>query len=207
MSYRATPLITGGNAIAITPANVITNAIQPLQISANIATVSSLGVVKIGANLTIAADGTLSANVGSGGGGSGNITVGTWTPILDTTGIGVYVIAIRYATYSKIGQQVNCYFDFTVTSITGGTNPDTLFITGLPFTSNTSLLGNVGSLYTSYITGVSVGGYAGTITGTVPAASTQVNLWDTNNVSTGLKQESVKALSQLIGTITYLSAT
>ena len=166
-----------------------------------IASNTSTGIVQAGNNISIDASGVISTT------GGGSATIGTWTPFLDTTGVGVYVIVNRYATYSKIGQQVTCYFDFSVTSITGGYTSDTLILTGLPFTSATSLLGSVGSLYTSFISGVSGGGYSGTITGTVPSASTQVNLWEMNGVSTGLKQESVKALSIIAGTITYISAT
>ena len=165
-----------------------------------IATTSSVGLVQAGNNISIDANGVISTT------GGGSVTTGTWTPFLDTTGQGVYVIVNRYATYSKIGQQVTCYFDFSVTSLSGGSNSNTLFISGLPFTSDTTTLGSVGSLYCSYIFGVSGGSYAGTITGTVPSASTKVNLWETDGVSIGLKQESVKALSILAGTITYISA-
>jgi len=166
-----------------------------------IATTTSLGLVQAGTNIAIDSAGVISTA------GGDSATIGTWIPVLDTTGIGVYVIVNRYAAYSKIGQQVTCYFDFSVTSISGGSNSDTLFLTGLPFTSNTSLLGSVGSLYTSYISGISRGSFAGTITGTVPSASTQVKLWNTDGTSAALKQESVKALSILAGTITYISAT
>jgi hypothetical protein len=114
---------------------------------------------------------------------------------------------VKYAAYSKIGQQVTCYFDISVTSITGGSNSDTVIITGLPFVSASTTVGYVGSLYTSYIAGVSGGSYNGPITGTVGSSTSSVVLWDTSNVSTRLKQESFKLASEIAGTIQYLSAT
>jgi hypothetical protein len=122
-----------------------------------------------------------------------------------SSGVGVFVLVTKLARYSRIGSQVTCYFDLVLSSVTGGSNSDTLTLTGLPFVSAVSTLGYVGSLFTSLVLGVSGGGYAVTITGSVPASSSTVTLWNTNSVSTALKQDSFKVNSEISGIISYLA--
>ena len=164
-----------------------------------IANSTDLGVVSAGTNITIT-----NGVVSSAGGSSA--TTGTWTPFVDTTGSGVYAVLVKYATYSKIGQQVTCYFDISVTSLSGGSNSDYVIITGLPFVSATTVAGYVGSLYTSYIANISGGTFAGPVTGTISSSTSTVVLWDTSGTSTRLKQECFKLNSEIAGTIQYLSA-
>jgi hypothetical protein len=178
-----------------------------------IATTTSVGLIQVGANLSITANGILSANVS---GSSGNITVGTWTPALTTNGSGTIGITLKNARYSKIGQQVNCMFDIKVISITGGSNHDAVILSGLPVTS---VAGNgyVGGVNVNYFTNLSTINYF--ISGSVNNNANTAPLWsspvitDLKSISDltsygqiALNQNDLQTNTELSGTITYLSA-
>jgi hypothetical protein len=180
------------------------------------ATTTTWGVIQVGANLSITADGILSANVGSSSGG-GNITIGTWTPTLTTNGAGTIGVTVKNARYSKSGQQVICMFDIQVSSITGGADHDAVLLGGLPVTSITGN-GYVGGVDINYFTNLATVNYF--VSGSVKSNGTTAPLWsspvisDTKTLNSltsygqaALNQSDLQTSSELSGTITYLSAT
>jgi len=179
------------------------------------ATTTTWGVIQVGANLSVTADGILSANVGSSSGG-GNSTIGTWTPTLTTNGSGTIGITVKNARYSKTGQQVNCMFDIQVSSISGGDDRDAVLLGGLPVTSITGN-GYVGGVDINYFTNLATVNYF--VSGSVKSNGTTAPLWsspvitDTKSLSSllsygqvALNQGDIQTNSELSGTITYLSA-
>jgi hypothetical protein len=172
-------------------------------LDAEIATTTTLGVVKIGANISVTPDGTISAN---GGGGGPSYAFGTWTPALVPSPTGSITISTRNAKYTKIGQLVTCTFDIRITAITGGSDKP-IVLTGLPFTSITDT-GSVGSVLISYYKDFDKNvNYLG---GTVISASTSATMWYQQNPGqslTNLVIDDVKVGTILVGTVTYMSAT
>ena len=166
-----------------------------------IANGTELGIVSAGTNITIT-NGVVSS---SGGGGS---TVGTWTPTIAVSTAGTITITTATANYAKMGQQVICYFDITLATRTGGANPNTLTLNGLPFTSIAGT-GVVGSLEVSIFSNLNVN--QSYVTGTVAGSATSVLLYTIHNESSNerLTYADVQAGSsptRFVGTISYLSA-
>jgi len=166
-----------------------------------IANGTELGAVSAGTNITIA-NGVISS---TGGGGA---TVGTWTPTIAVSTAGTITLTVNSANYSKIGQQVICYFDVTVATRAGGANNNTLTMNGLPFTS---IAGTVvaGSLVVTIFANLNIN--ASYITGTVIGSSTSVPLYEIHNAADNsrLTYANVQAgatPTRFVGTITYLSA-
>lgn len=162
---------------------------------------TDLGVVSAGTNITIT-DGVVSS---TGGGGS---TVGTWTPTIAVAVAGTVTLTTATATYAKMGQQVICYFDFTVATKAGGANPNALTLNGLPFTSAAGA-GAQGSLVVSIFQNLNTS--TSYITGTVAGSSTSALLYEIHNAADNsrLTYADVQAgatPTRLVGTITYLSA-
>lgn len=163
---------------------------------------TNLGIVSAGTNINIT-DGVVSS---TGGGGT---TIGTWTPTIAVATAGTITLTTATATYAKTGQQVICYFDFTVATKTGGANPNTLILNGLPFTSIAGT-GIQGSLVVSIFQNLNVS--ASYITGTVAGSSTSALLYEIHNAASNsrLTYSDVQAgatPTRFVGTITYLSAT
>jgi hypothetical protein len=161
-----------------------------------------LGVVQAGSNINIDADGVISTS------GGGSATIGTWTPTIAVSTAGTITITSATASYAKMGQQVICYFDFTVATKAGGANANTLTLNGLPFTSVAGT-GIVGSLVVSVFVNLNIS--ASYITGTVAGSSTSVLLYEIHNddLNSRLTYADVQAgatPTRLIGTITYISA-
>jgi hypothetical protein len=166
-----------------------------------IANGTELGIVSAGTNITIT-NGVVSS---SGGGGS---TVGTWTPTIAVSTAGTITLTTATANYAKIGQQVICYFDITLATRTGGANPNTLTLNGLPFTSIAGT-GVVGSLVVTIFANLNTD--QSYITGTVAGSSTSVPLYTIHNAAdnerlTYADVQVTPAPTRLVGTITYLSA-
>jgi len=203
MAYTRPPAVTrAGQGLKQTPLPP-TQAIAPVVLDAEIATTTTLGVVKIGANISVTPDGTISANGGSGG---PSYAFGTWTPALVPSPTGSITISTRNAKYTKIGQLVTCTFDIRITAITGGSDKP-IVLTGLPFTSITDT-GSVGSVLISYYKDFDKNvNYLG---GTVISASTSATMWYQQNPGqslTNLVIDNVKVGTILVGTVTYMSAT
>ena len=204
MAYTRPPAVTrAGQGLKQTPLPP-TQAIAPVVLDAEIATTTTLGVVKIGANISVTPDGTISANGGGGGGPS--YAFGTWTPALVPSPTGSITISIRNARYAKVGQLVTCTFDIRITAITGGSDKP-IVLTGLPFTSITDT-GSVGSVLISYYKDFDKNvNYLG---GTVISASTSATMWYQQNPGqslTNLVIDDVKVGTILVGTVTYMSQT
>ena len=163
---------------------------------------TDLGVVSAGTNINIT-NGVVSST-----GGGGGTTIGTWTPTIAVANAGTITLTTTSATYAKMGQQVICYFDFTVAAKTGGANPNTLTLNGLPFTSIAGT-GIQGSLIVSIFQNLNIN--ASYITGTVAGSSTSALLYEIHNAADNdrLTYADVQAgvtPTRLVGTITYLSA-
>ena len=161
---------------------------------------TTLGVVSAGTNITINKGVISSTGVDS--------TIGSWTPAIAVSTAGTVTITPSTATYVKIGQQVICYFDFTVATKTGGADSNTLTLNGLPFTSNSGT-GVVGSLVVTIFANLCTN--RSYLSGTVTGSSTSVLLYTINNASSNgrLTYDDIQAGSsptRLVGTITYLSA-
>lgn len=163
------------------------------------ATTTSLGLVQVGANISVDSNGVISTSSGGGGG-----TIGTWIPTITGSG-GTVALTISQSHYSKNGQMVLCTFDFLVSAINTSSN---LTLSGLPFTS-ISGSGYVGSvLFSAYFNLKTPLNFIG---GSVLSSSTSALLWqDTGSSSTTVDNMSGGALqsnSRLIGTVQYISAT
>lgn len=161
---------------------------------------TELGVVSAGTNISIS-DGVVSST----GGGS---TTGTWTPTVSVSTAGTVTLTTATATYSKVGQQVICYFDFIVATRAGGANANTLTLNGLPFTSTTGT-GIVGSLVVTIFTNLNDN--QSYITGTIAGSSTSVLLYTIHNAENNVRLtyadvQAGATPTRLVGTITYLSA-
>jgi len=164
-----------------------------------IATTTSVGLVQAGTNIAIDANGVISTT------GGGSATIGTWTPAITSSTPATITVTAATANYSKIGQQVTCYFDITVTVESGGSGSGTLSLSNLPFTSVAST-GYVGSVIVSYFENAQ--SKETTITGSVISNSTRASLWNAHEVFdiTCLTQEDIQATTRLQGTVIYLSA-
>jgi len=164
-----------------------------------IATTSSVGLVQAGTNISIDAAGVISTT------GGGNATIGTWTPGITSSTPAIITVIATTANYSKIGQQVTCYFDITVTVESGGSGTGTLSLSNLPFTSITST-GYVGSVIISYFGNTQA--KETTITGSVIGNSTRASLWNAHEVYdiSCLIQDDIQATTRLQGAVIYLSA-
>jgi hypothetical protein len=141
----------------------------------------------------------------TGSSGTGGSTVGTWTPAIISSALATITVVATTASYSKIGQQVTCYFDITVTVESGGSGAGAVSLSGLPFTSLASL-GYVGSVIVSYFNNASA--KETTITGSVVGNSTRASLWNAHEVYdiTAFTQEDIQVTTRLQGTVIYLSA-
>lgn len=162
---------------------------------------TELGVVSAGTNITIV-DGVVSS---TGGGGA---SIGTWTPAISVSTAGTITVTIATANYSKIGQQVICYFDITVATKAGGANANTLTLTGLPFTSIAGT-GDVGSGVVSFFLNLATNHTF--LTGTVAGSSVIVPLWTVHQATDMSRLTYADVLAganptRLVGTIAYLSA-
>lgn len=201
MAFKSTPAITSGNAIAISATTA--NKTQSLQISAKIATTTSLGVVQVGSGLSVTPAGVLTA---AGGGGA---TIGTWTPSLVSSQAATITLSTTNANYAKVGQLVICTFDITVLSETGGGAGATITLQGLPFTSIAEVNGGyVGSVYVSYF--VNMDSDTGWLTGSVVNNTTRADMFfsiaNPKSLS-NLTQNDIKNTTRIVGVVTYVSAT
>lgn len=165
------------------------------------ASATNFGIVKIGANINVA-NGVIST---AGGGGA---TIGTWTPTIAVSAAGTITITIASATYAKMGQQVICYFDFTVATKAGGANTNTLTLNGLPFTSIAGS-GNRGSLVVTIF--ANLNNNWSYISGTVAGSTTSVPLFTIHNSADNVRLtyadvQAGATPTRLVGTITYISA-
>jgi hypothetical protein len=162
---------------------------------------TSIGLVQAGSNISIDANGVISTT-SSGGGGS---TVGNWTPTITSSTPATITVTTSTATYSKIGQQVICYFDITISVESGGVGTGALSLSNLPFTSIVSV-GYVGSVIVSYFENAQ--SKETTITGSVISNSTKASLWNAHEVYdiSCLTQEDIQVTTRLQGTVIYLSA-
>jgi hypothetical protein len=199
MSYIRPPVSTiAGQALKQTPAPS-TQALVPVILDAEIATTTTLGVVKVGSGITVQPDGTISS---SGGGAE----IGTWVPQLTGSVSGTIVLNTQNAKYIKTGQGVMCTFDITISSITDGSNSSILTLAGLPYTSIIDT-GYVGSVYFSYFQNMNTNiDYLG---GTVVSNTKTALLWCNTEQSKSmdrLAQNNIKSTARLVGTINYISA-
>lgn len=158
---------------------------------------STFGVVRSGTNINIAS-GVISSTAG------GTTIVGTWTPTISVSTAGTITVLVNTANYSKIGQQITCYFDFTLLTKAGGSNGNTLTLNNLPFTSIAGT-GIVGSLVVSIFQDLKLS--SSYISGTVAGSSTSASLYGIHESKDNLRltYEDVQATTRLVGTITYLS--
>ncbi len=154
------------------------------------------------------ADSTVTGPTGPTGTGGSGATIGIWTPTIAVSTAGTITITTATNNYAKMGQQVICYFDFTLATKAGGANANTLTLNGLPFTSIAGS-GIVGDLVVSVFFNLNIN--ASYITGTVAGSSTSVLLYEIHNAAANsrLTYADVQAgatPTRLVGTITYLSA-
>lgn len=145
---------------------------------------------------------------GSSGTGGGS-TVGTWTPTIAVATAGTITLLVTTANYAKMGQQVICYFDFTVATYTGGSSANLLSLNGLPFASIAGI-GVVGSLVVSVFFNLNVN--QSYITGTIAGSSSSVLLYTIHNAADNVRLtygdlQLTPLPTRFVGTITYLSAT
>lgn len=198
MSYTRPPAVTrAGQGLKQTPVPS-TQAIAPVLLDAEIATTTQLGMIKVGSGLTVTPLGVLSATGGS--------STNTWTPNLVGSVAGTIALTVYTAKYTKTGQQVTCYFDFKINSISGGSSSSKLTLSGLPVASVTGP-GYAGSVLFSYYSNFDKN--INTVTGTVPASSTTATLWYQQNPGQSLgflTQDAIKSNTTLTGIVTYLSA-
>jgi hypothetical protein len=171
-----------------------------------IATTSTVGLVQVGANISIDAAGVISTT--GGGGSDSTSTIGTWTPTIAVALAGTVTLLVETARYAKIGQQVICYFDITVASLSLGANASVLEMGGLPFTSIAGI-GVVGSLVVSVFENLN--NNWSYVSGTVAGGSKSVELYTIHNAAGNQRLTyadiQLKPLpTRLVGTITYLSA-
>ena len=166
------------------------------------ATTSEYGVVQVGSGISVANGVISTANSSSGT----NVIVGTWTPTITSSAVATITVVSTTANYSKIGQQVTCYFDITVAVESGGSPTGEVFLSNLPFTSVASL-GYVGSVIVSYFANTAA--KETTITGSVIGNSTRASLWNAHEVYdiSCFTQDDIQATTRLQGTVIYLSAT
>jgi len=166
------------------------------------ATTSEYGVVQVGSGISVA-NGVISTTNSSSG---TNVIVGTWTPTITSSAVATITVVATTANYSKIGQQVTCYFDITVAVESGGSGTGALSLGNLPFTSIVST-GYVGSVIVSYFENAQ--SKETTITGSVIGNSTRASLWNAHEVFdiTCLTQDDIQITTRLQGTVIYLSAT
>jgi len=159
---------------------------------------SDLGIVSAGNNVTIT-NGVISAT------GGGGVTVGTWTPTITSSAVAIITVTTATGNYSKIGQQVICYFDITITVESGGSGTGALSLSGLPFTSIAGT-GYVGSVIVSYFNNTQ--SKETTITGSVIGNSTRASLWNAHEVYdiSALTQDDIQVTTRLQGAVIYLSA-
>jgi hypothetical protein len=164
-----------------------------------IATTTSLGLVQAGTNIAIDANGVISTT------GGGSATIGTWTPAITSSTPATITITAATANYSKIGQQVTCYFDIIVAVESGGSSTGELSLSNLPFVSIIGI-GYVGSVIVSYFENAQ--SKETTITGSVIGNSTRARLWNAHEVFdiTCLTQDDIQPTTRLQGTVIYLSA-
>ena len=142
----------------------------------------------------------------TGSSGTSGSTVGTWTPAITSSAMATITIVATTANYSKIGQQVTCYFDITVAVESGGSSIGAVFLSNLPFTSIAST-GYVGSVIVSYF--ANTGEKETAITGSVIGNSTRASLWNAHEEFDiqAFTQADIQATTRLQGTVIYLSAT
>jgi len=159
---------------------------------------SDLGIVSAGNNITIT-NGVISATGGSGA------TIGTWTPTITSSAVAIITVTTATGNYSKIGQQVICYFDITITVESGGSGTGALSLSSLPFTSIAGT-GYVGSVIVSYFNNTQ--SKETTITGSVIGNSTRASLWNAHEVYdiSALTQDDIQVTTRLQGAVIYLSA-
>lgn len=164
-----------------------------------IASNTSTGIMQAGTNIAIDANGVISTT------GGGSSTIGNWTPTITSSTPATITVTIATAIYSKIGQQVTCYFDITISVESGGSPTGALSLSNLPFTSIISV-GYVGSVIVSYFENAQ--SKETTITGSVISNSTKASLWNAHEVYdiSCLTQEDIQVTTRLQGTVTYISA-
>ena len=198
MAYTRPPAVTrAGVGLKQTPA-ATTQAIIPVVLDGEIASATTLGLVKIGSGISVTPDGTISSSGGSS-------LFGTWTPQLVQNTSGSIGLIINNANYVLIGKLVICTFDFTISNITGGSNNTILRLDNLPYISINSD-GYTGSLLVSYFNNMNSN--IDFISGTVNPNSFLVDLWYTNEQSksvTKITQNVIKIGTKLTGTITYFT--
>lgn len=166
------------------------------------ATTSEYGVVQIGSGISVA-NGVISTTNSSS---STNVIVGNWSPAITSSAAATITLTTATAIYSKIGQQVTCYFDITVAVESGGSGTGAVSLSNLPFTSIAST-GYVGSVIVSYF--ANTGEKETAITGSVIGNSTRASLWNAHeeyDIET-FTQADIQATTRLQGTVIYLSAT
>lgn len=201
MAYNRPPVTTqAGQGLKQTPGTTV-QSMGPVILDCEIASVTQLGVVKQGSNITIDLDGTINAT------GGGAVTTGSWTPNITPSVVGNIILNTRTATWTKIDNLVTAIFDIEITNIIAGDKDAKLKLTKLPFTSISST-GYVGTLHIGYFTNMNSN--VDYISGTVINNSKEVDLWfNTEQKKTliNLTQNDVKVTTRLVGTITYISAT
>lgn len=114
LANGATDTITISNTGTVSAGTGLTQA--GTTVSLNTATTSTIGGIKVGANLTITADGTLSATA-SGSGFTGTVAILTATQAVIINGI----------TLSQSGGQLLANYTTSTTTSTGGVSTATLF--------------------------------------------------------------------------------
>ena len=72
---------------------------------------------------------------------------GSWTPAISAATPGTLSVAYtsRSGQYTRVGRQVTCSFNITISSITVGTSTGQALITGLPFASGYEMRSMIGT--------------------------------------------------------------
>lgn len=199
MAYtRPSGSTIAGQALKQTPIPA-TQGLVPVLLDSDIATTTTLGVVKIGSGISIQPDGTITSS------GGGSAEFGTWSPQLTGSVSGTITTSTQNANYIKTGQGILCTFDITIQNITGGSNSSIITLIGLPYTSIIDT-GYVGSVYFSYFEnmGTNIDYLSGTVVNNTKTALLWCNTEQSKTMSR-LVQSNIKSTARLVGTINYVS--
>lgn len=198
MAYTRPPsIISTGTGLAQTPNWNTPSGIVPVNLAAVTASSTTLGAVKIGANISVTPDGVIST---AGGGG----TCEPWDVELAANGSTLYQINNFDSMYYRNGDLVVCMFNIEITGTPAGHSTKKLSIVNLPYSGAGST--PLGAVVISYF--CNMNDNIDYVSGTVPGGTTQCELWYSSEQKKSLIPmlgSTVKVSSKLIGTITYFT--
>lgn len=142
---------------------------------------------------------------GVDGENSNPISYGSWIPELISSGNGKITLNVKNATFSQIGQIINCTFDIVIDTIESGKKTDFITLSGLPITS-ISGDGYVGNIHISYFSNMAVPCVS--LYGNIMGESTNSSLWISKTPAINLLKlthHDIQKNTRISGSIQYLS--